>query len=637
MDVSIREPGLFRFGPFRLDPVRRALLRDGERIKLAERLFDTLLYLVANHGRLVERDELLAAVWGNRVVEDNNVAQAIFTLRKVLRDGGASDTLIITVPGRGYRFAAPVSFDPEPPASLAGEPEAAFVPIGREDHPAPWWRGKISLAAAMLACIALIGVALSLRPVGGTGGEVLPSPPPFAPPAHSIAVLAFDNMSGDPAQTYFSDGLSEQLIDSLTRIDAIAVAGRTSSFSFRGSHATVGEIGRALNVSAVLAGSVRRSGTHVVITAQLINALTGFNMWSRTYDRDQGDVVTVETEIARAVVQSLQVKLLGEEAAKLTVGGTTNTAAYDFYLRANQLEHTARGEADHRAALADFDRALALDPGFARAHGGRSTALSNIAMLGAVGSSAAQHKLFEEALAAADRAVALAPDWGQSHSVRAWVLNFGLLHHAEAEREMAQALLLTPGSASIESNYANIELAVGHLDQAVASGRRATQIDPLSVNAWGQFGRILFMAHRFDEAAESLHHAAVLGDGLRPVYVGLLGGVLLMQGHPEAARTLCVPAANLEEKEVLAIANQKLGREAEAEASLAKLRADQGDAGAFSYAEIYAQWGRTSDALTWLDTAARLRDPGMAEVAIDPMLDPIRAQPRFKAILATLE
>jgi TolB-like protein/Flp pilus assembly protein TadD len=488
----------------------------------------------------------------------------------------------------------------------------------------------------ILATISLIVAGATLTLWIGWGLSP-PSEPPFAPPARSVAVLAFDNMSGDPGQTYISDGLSEQLIDSLTRIDAIAVAGRTSSFSFRGSHKTINEIGRALNVSAVLAGSVRRAGNRVVITTQLTSALTGFNIWSKTFDRDQGDVVTVENEIARAVVQSLQVKLLGSEAAKLAAGGTSNTEAYDLYLRGKQLEHTARSEADHRAALEDFNRAVALDPAFARAHGGRSNALSNIAMLGAVGSSAAQHQLFQESLAAADRAIALAPDWGQAHSLRAWVLNFGLLDHAAAEKEIAQALLLTPGSAGIEGNYANIELAAGHLDQAVVAGRRGTQIDPLSVNAWGQFGRILFMAHRFDEAAEALHHAAAVGDGLHLAYVGLLGGVLIMQNHPEAARNLCAAAANIEEKEVLAIADRKLGRDAEAEANLAKLRSDQGDAGAFSYAEIYAQWGQTSTALDWLEKAEQLRDPGMAELGIDPMLDPIREQPRFKAILTRLK
>ena len=629
MDVFSREQGSFRWGRFALDPQRRSLSCNGDRIRLAERLFDVLLYLVAHQGRVVERDELLREVWAGRIVEDNNVGQAIFELRRVLKAGGSAERTIVTVPGRGFRFAEPVTFEPAPI-------EAAPVQAAPIKAAAPRWRAHVPLGVALLS----LGVAvLSLAFWASQRAPRADRPAAeavFAPPAHSVAVLAFDNMSGDPAQAYFSDGLSEQLIDSLTRIEAIEVAGRTSSFSFRGGHATIGEIGRKLGVSAVLGGSVRRAGHRVVVTAQLTNTRDGFNMWSATFDRDQGDVVTVEGDIAQAVVQSLQGRLAGGDGARLTLGGTGNTAAYDLYLRATQLEHTARGEADHRAALADFDRAVALDPGFARAHGGRSKALANIAMLGAVGSSAAQHTLFQESLAAADRAVALAPGWGQSHSLRAWALNFGLLDHAAAEREVEQARLLTPGSAAIEGNYANIELAAGHLDRAMEAGRRGTQIDPLSVNAWGQFGRIAFMARRYGEAAEALHHAGVLGDGLRPVYVGLLGGVLLMQGQTAAAMALCAPAANLEEKEVLAIGAQRLGRQAEAEANLARLRADQGDAGAFSYAEIYAQWGRREPALDWLETAARLRDPGLAEVRIDPMLDPIRGEARFGRVLAGL-
>ena len=175
---------------------------------------------------------------------------------------------------------------------------------------------------------------------------------------------------------------------------------------------------------------------------------------------------------------------------------------------------------------------------------------------------------------------------------------------------------------------------MGHLDRAVQAGQRGTQINPLSVNAWGQLGRILFMARRYDKATDALHHAAAVGDGLGPEYAGLLGGVLLMQGRPDAARALCKAAANLEEKEVLAIADHALGRRTEAEADLARLRIDQGDAGAFSYAEIYAQWGRKTEALDWLATAARLGDPGMAEAVIDPMLDPLRGESKFASILA---
>jgi TolB-like protein/DNA-binding winged helix-turn-helix (wHTH) protein len=624
MNFVPREQGCYRWGRFALDPVRRRLACDGATIKIAERLFDVLLYLVANHGRVVGRDELLQAVWAGRIVEDNNVGQAVFGLRKVLKACGGAERSIVTVSGRGFRFAEPVTFDPAPVVELADS--------GAPTRSQAGWRRHLPLGAALLALVmAASGLAFwaSRRPAP-TGHPA--ATPVFAPPARSVAVLAFDNMSGDPTQAYFSDGLSEQLIDSLTRIDAIEVAGRTSSFSFRGSHATIGQIARALNVSAVLAGSVRRSGGRVVVTAQLTDAQTGFNLWSASFDRDRGDAVTVETQIAQAVVRSLQGKLAGVDAAKLTLGGTNNAAAYDVYLRGAQLEHTAKTETDHRAALADFDQAVALDPRFARAYSGRSGALTNIAMLGAVGNSVAQHRLFQDALAAADRAVALAPLLGQAHSQRAWVLNFGFLDPKAAEREMERARQLAPGSAGIEGNDANIELAAGQLDRAVSAGRRSTQIDPLSIHTWGQYARVLFMARRYDEAREALRHAATIGAGLSPGYVALLGGVLLMQGHPEAARTLCAPAANPDEKEVLAIADHQLGRQAEAEANLAKLRADQGDAGAFSYAEIYAQWGWKDEALAWLRTAARLRDPGMAERVIDPMLDPIRADARFRQI-----
>ncbi len=628
MDVFPREQGCFRWGGFTLDPARRALSHNGTRIKLADRLFDVLLCLVTNHGRVVNRDELLHTVWAGRTVEDNNVGQAIFELRRALKVGGSTEQSIMTVPGRGFRFAEPVTLEILPRAKVTGE----WAPPSPQ--PTSRWASRLPLGVALLSLLAA-GISLAVW-VGRTAPPVTGQPheTPFAPPPHSVAVLAFDNLSGDPNQAYVSDGLSEQLIDALTRIDAVEVAGRTSSFSFRGGHATVGQIGRALNGGAVRAGSIRRAGKQVVVTAQLTDAMSGFNLWSKTYDRDGGDIVGVQTQIAQAVVTSLQVRLLGDGPAKLTLGGTTNSAAYDFYLRGTALEHTARGEADHRAALADFDRAVALDPNFARAHNGRSRALANIAMLGAVSSSAVQHSMFKDALTAADRAVALAPGWGQAHSSRAWVLNYGLLDHAAAVREIALALALAPGSAAIEGNDANIELAVGHLDSAIEAGRRGTQIDPLSINAWGQFGRILFMARRYDEAAEALRHAAAVGNGLSPSYAGLLGGVLLMQGHAGAARTLCQPAATLEEKEVLAIADHALGRPAEAGADLARLRTDQGDAGAFSYAEIYAQWGRTAEALDWLATAARLGDPGMAEAAIDPMLDPIRGEARFASILA---
>jgi TolB-like protein len=545
------------------------------------------------------------------------------------------------VPSRGFRFAEPVLFEAEQETpwspAIDPQPDAVGPPQAGLSAPATRsWRGRLSLAVASLA---LLVATISLV-LWQTRAPSAPDRPPgeqlFAPPAHSVAVLAFDNMSGDPGQAYFSDGLSEQLIDTLTRINALQVAGRISSFSFRGSHATVGDIARKLNVSAVLAGSVRRAGARVVVTAQLTNALTGFNFWSLTYDRDQGDIVSVQTDIAKAVTQSLQVSLLGGDAAELTLGGTTNAAAYDAYLHGQALMRLNRDEAHYRMALADFDRALALDPSYARAYASRSSALMNIVAIGTMTNAAAEHRMIDDALAAADRAIALAPDMAGGHSARANVLNRGRYDHAGAEREELRAIALGP-SAVEEDNYANVEVSLGHLDRAVDAAKRAAQLDPLSLRSWSVLGRSLFMARRFGEARDALAHLTAINGQMPLSSVGLLGGILVAQGHPDEARTLCAAAASSTENVVLAMAEQQLGHQAAAEAHLARVHALQGDAGAVSYAEIYAQWHRTDDALQWLETAVRLHDPDLSDIDVDPMLDPIRDTPRFKDIVARLK
>jgi tetratricopeptide (TPR) repeat protein len=244
--------------------------------------------------------------------------------------------------------------------------------------------------------------------------------------------------------------------------------------------------------------------------------------------------------------------------------------------------------------------------------------------------------MIEDALAAADRAIALAPDMASGHSARANVLNRGRYDHEGAEREELRAIALGP-SALEEDHYANVEVSLGHLDRAVDAAKRATQLDPLSLHSWSVLGRVFFMARRFDEARDALGHLTAINGQLPLSSVGLLGGILVAQGHPDEARKVCAAAASSTENVVLAMAEQQLGHQAEADAHLAKVHALQGDAGAVSYAEIYAQWHHTADALQWLQTAVRLHDPDLADIDVDPMLDPIRGAPAFKAIVAQLK
>jgi TolB-like protein len=207
-----------------------------------------------------------------------------------------------------------------------------------------------------------------------------PKPVPFAPSPHSIAVLPFVNMSRDKEQEYFSDGLTEELLNSLAEVNELQVAARTSAFSFKGKDTDIGTIARKLNVASVLEGSVRRSGNTVRVTTQLINAVTGFHLWSHTYDRDLGDVLKLETEIADAVASALKVSLLGEVATKIELGGTRNPAAFDAYLRGRKSDMEQRSGKDVQTAIAAYTEAIGLDPNYALAFANRSLALSLYAL-----------------------------------------------------------------------------------------------------------------------------------------------------------------------------------------------------------------------------------------------------------------
>src|ERR1700733_5179317 len=275
------------------------------------------------------------------------------------------------------------------------------------------------------------------------------SPPSaaFAPPPHSIAVLPFANMSGDKDQEYFSDGLTEELLNSLSEINELQVAARTSAFSFKGKDTDIGTIARKLNVGAVLEGSVRRSGHTIRITAQLINAVTGFHLWSKTYDRDLGDVLKLQTEIATAVASALKVTLLGDVAAKVELGGTRNPAAFDAYLRGAKAYGSRREAKDIPAAIAAYTEAIRLDPHYALALAARSIALTAVA--GEAATKAAMRDGFDKAQADARQALALAPDLAQAHLASANVSELGTLDFTQASDAYKRALALAPGNAEV--------------------------------------------------------------------------------------------------------------------------------------------------------------------------------------------
>ncbi len=268
----------------------------------------------------------------------------------------------------------------------------------------------------------------------------------FNPPPHSIAVLPFVNLSGDKEQEYFSDGLTEELLNSLAEINELQVAARTSSFSFK-EHPDIATVAHKLNVGAVLEGSVRRSAHTIRITVQLINAVTGFHQWSKTYDRDLGDVLKLQTEIATAVAEALKVTLLGDTSAKIELGGTRNPAAFDAYLRGAKVFVSRHEIEDLPAAIAAYTEAIRLDPHYALAMASRSIALSYGAAQAAT--PAAAREGFDKAQADARQSVVLAPDLAQAHLAMATVLELGTLDFTLASEAYERALALAPGNAQV--------------------------------------------------------------------------------------------------------------------------------------------------------------------------------------------
>ena len=499
------------------------------------------------------------------------------------------------------------------------------------------WRSKSALLATIAVLVLALGYFAANRLVlSKRGAEVAAAPAlesasatAFNPPPHSIAVLPFVNLSGDKDQEYFSDGLTEELLNSLAEINELQVAARTSSFSFK-EHPDIATVAHKLNVGAVLEGSVRRSAHTIRVTAQLINAVTGFHVWSKTYDRDLGDVLKLQTEIATAVASALKVTLLGDVAAKVELGGTRNPAAFDAYLRGAKAVSSRHDAKDLATAIAAYAEAVRLDPHYALAFATRSLALSSYAA--EAETEAAMREGFDKAQADARQALALAPDLAQAHLALAKVSELGTIDFSQASEAYERALTLAPGNAEVLRLSGGFAAHMGHFDAGLAAVRRAVVLDPLARVSHSVLGRSLYAAHRYEEAVAAFAEVISLDPDFKSTY-GERGFAYYGLGDLQSARASSETKPNYwASQQCLAVINDKLGRHADAEAELAKIKAAFGDTAGYQYATIYAQWGNLPKALEWLETALRLRDPGLVELKTDPLLDPLRKEPRFQAI-----
>lgn len=632
MDTPTNSP--MRFGVFELDVLAGELRRSGHRVALQPQPLEILRALMERPGQVVTREELRHRLWSNGayVDFDRSLNKAIVKLRDALGDDADSPRYIETLPRHGYRFI-PLPHLHEVTSSTT----TMTAPVRRPRSSA------LALIAGLAVVVLLAGVYAFWRAHSGASVTSVRVEAPsqsglpanvaptrvvvFSPPPHSIAVLPFVNISGDKEQDYFSDGLSEELLNDLSRINELQVAARASSFSFKGKDTDIDTIARKLNVGAVLEGSVRRSGHTVRITAQLDNAVTGFHIWSQTYDRELGDVLKLQTEIANAVASALKISLLGDVGAKIEVGGTRNAAAHDAYLRAASAYWQQRSVSDLEKVIAGYREAVRLDSNFALAYAEWSIALG--AYAGSYAHGAAKRDFRRRQRLPALKAVALAPDLAEGHLALAYVY-LESLDYERASEEFERAVAAAPGNARILRDYGPFAVAMGHTDEGIAAARRAAILDPLSVSSHGSLGDALRWARRYDEAMVAYQDALLLEP--RSPTAAELAYVYYAIGSFEKMRSVCEDSKEDYPQNCLALAYRRLGRDADAEAALAREEALEGDAGAVDYAVVYAQWGNIPKALSWLETALRLGDPNLGNVKTEPLLDPLRKEPRFQVL-----
>ena len=544
----------------------------------------------------------------------------------------------VATPAFVSRVAQLLVAAPATAGAAASAPASAAYPAARS---AATPRSLLAIGAlmALLAVAAFLYLRAHREPATGVAAQGLPPVPSAAAPAagapaHSVAVLPFINMSADPHDEYFSDGLSEELLNTLAAVPGLKVAARTSSFSFKGKNEEVGEIARKLNVATVLEGSVRRDKSHVRIATELIDAGTGFQRWTQTYDRDLKDVLALQSEIAGSVAGALKVNLLQSDAGA-EVGGTDNPGAFDAYLRAEELARRPSisaqvGEETIRA----YDAAIALDPNYANAYRGRADARIEYAFNSDL-PPAEVRRLTDRAIADGRKAAELAPGLGAAHAAIGDGLA-GQHDYAGAMAEFRKALALSPGDARVYRRSAGFLAGVGDPEGAIALARHAAELDPLNPQAYETLQYVYYYAHRYQDSLAVARRAVELGPGLTRS-LGWVGFANIELGNYEAARQACL-AEKMQwvSLSCLAVVYERLGRRPEAEAALRQLIQRYGDAASYQQAQVYAAWGDTARALEALQRAYRTADPGLQGLKVDPLLARVRDEPGFKALIAQL-
>lgn len=639
---------IYEFGPFRLIPSERQLLRDNETVPLTPKSFDLLVVLVENSGHLVEKDELLKRIWPNSFVEEANLSVNMSALRRGLGEGPDDHQYVETVPRHGYRFVADVKERWEngakiiaaPANELALEraveletPASASKPMAPTSSRVPVRRWSLGLAGLIIVVSAVI--ALNAR----LGDRLFGNRPPIQ--VHSLAVLPLKDISDDSTEDYFADGITDALISEISRIEALRVMSRPAVTNYKKMNTSPTEIGRELKVDAVVTGSVARSGQAVRVRLQLIHVPSGRNLWSEDYDRDLRNVLTLQREVGREVAETIGLR--SPPTQQGVIARSVNAEAYDQYLR-GQFYLYRQTRDDNDAAITALERSVTADPNFAAAHAELAQAYVWKLFLFAPGEKQLQEKAFIEV----EKALALDPNSAVAYLARGRLLWTPANHfpHDRAIKEYRHALSLNPTLDEARNQLALVYGHIGAFAEALHESQLALTGDPNNHLAQFRMAQTLNFQGKHEEALSVLR---AIPEFANPALVGhQIAWALFNLGRKEEASALLDQLLKDHPEDtggvftsiqaVLAASN---GQERVAENKI-KSAIEKGKGfghfhhTAYHIACAYALMNKPDEAMKWLEAAADDGFPCYPLFERDPNLANLSQDGRFVAVMAKL-
>lgn len=618
----------FQIGAWLVDPGLNTISQNGQTNHLEPKVMEVLVCLAQHRGETVPKDKLLQTVWPDTFVTEDVLTRSISELRRVFDDSAKEPRVIQTIPKRGYRLVAPVRTLNGTKSSEEASPAAREVgEAGRRPTP----RYRLVGVATLVLLVAASAAAFALN-LGGLRSHFLVKA--SSPTIHSLAVLPLVNLSNDPSQDYFADGVTDALITDLAQISSLRVISRTSIMHYRNTQKTLPEIAKELNVDEIVEGTVQRSGDRVRITAQLVQGPTDTHLWAKSYERDLRDVLTVEGEAAKSVADEIQTRLTPQEKARLSRERPVNLQALEAFL---QGEHHARNYGNGydtrevKKAEEYFQQAIDDDPSFAPAYIKLAQAYSS------QGDTSRSSEVYPREKAVAERALALDPNLSEAHLALADVAFSYEWDWATAEKEIRKALELNPSNANAHESMGDYLEAMGRMSEGLEEQQRAEALDPQADPDHLSNG--LYRSRQYDRGIEWLRkqieinpgegvHYIQLVDfyglkGMRKEYVENLERALVLYGFPQIAESMRREyAAHGYVKSV-----QKVSTEFE------RLQASGKFYLAGYVTDLYMTIGEKEKAFHWMEYAFQQRDTMMPFLNCDPEWDPIRSDPRFKDIV----